>query len=141
MPCVGCPWLSCGLKGWTSFTAHNLSYHIIQSIHPCIYSFIHVQLSKHSPFILITENKGGPTHGFKNKEFILLDGSMNFLFCGRCKWVEEIYRAFIRVYTEILIILFYPKFGLHNIPVVFKIFPQLICIQNGIQFIHFSLLF
>ena len=39
----------------------------------------HVQLSKCSLFILITENKGGPTHGFKNKESILLNGSMTFL--------------------------------------------------------------
>ena len=37
-----------------------------------------------------------------------------------------------------LIIVLYMKFRLHNIPVVFKIFSLLTCIQNGIQFIYFS---
>ena len=39
---------------------------------------------------------------------------MNFLFWERCEWVEEIYRAFIRAWTEILIILLYTKLGLHK---------------------------
>ena len=30
---------------------------------------LHVQLSKHSPFLLITEDKGGPTHGHKTKSW------------------------------------------------------------------------
>ena len=38
--------------------------------------------------------------------------------------VEEIYRA----QTETPIILLQMKIGLHNIPVVFKIFPLLTCI-------------
>ena len=46
--------------------------------------------------------------------------------------VEEIYRAFIRAWNKIPIILLYVKSGLHNIPVVFKIFPLLTCIKNGI---------
>ena len=37
----------------------------------------------------------------------------------------EIYRA----QTETLIILIQMKFGLHNIPIVFKIFPLLTCIE------------
>ena len=63
----------------------------------------------------------------QNKDSILLDGSRHFLFYHlwyRCEWVEEIYRA----QTEIPITLLYMKFGLHNIPVVFKIFPLLTCI-------------
>ena len=32
----------------------------------------------------------------------------------------------------------YTKFGLHNIPIVFKIFPLLTCIYSSIQFIVFN---
>ena len=48
-------------------TAQFLSHHL------------HVQLSKHSPCLLITEDKGGPTHGHKT-ELVLFDGSRSFLF-------------------------------------------------------------
>ena len=41
---------------WTSGSTKAIS---------CLMS--NLQLSKHSPFILITENKGGPTHGLKTK--------------------------------------------------------------------------
>ena len=57
----------------------------------------HVQLSKNSPFILITENKGGPTHGFKNKSIYSARWKyelLGFTILGkRCEWVEEIYRV------------------------------------------------
>ena len=51
----------------------------------------HVQLSKCSLFILFIEKKGGPTHGFKDKESTLLDRSLNFLV------LEEIYRVLLDV--------------------------------------------
>ena len=41
-------------------TAQFLSHHL------------HVQLSKHSPFLLITEDKGGPTCGHKTKSWFCL---------------------------------------------------------------------
>ena len=70
------------------------------------------------PLLLISEDKGGPTHGHETKnQFCSMEA-------GSCKWVEEIYRAQI----ETLIILLQMKLGLHNIPVVFKIFPLLTCI-------------
>ena len=44
------------------------SLHATSHINQCI----HVQLSKCFPFILVTENKGGPTHGFKAKNLFCL---------------------------------------------------------------------
>ena len=70
------------LKGHTCFTAH-----LTTSMDPlrsplcqisCLISNV-CSLASIPLFILITENKGGPTHGFRNKESILLDGSVNFL--------------------------------------------------------------
>ena len=47
------------------------SLHTTSHIMPHLIS-INVQLSKCSPFMLITENKGGPTHGFKTKNLFCL---------------------------------------------------------------------
>ena len=57
--------------GQACLTAH-LTTSMDQS--HCIISS-HVQLSKCPLFIIMVENKGGPTHGFKNKESTLLNGS------------------------------------------------------------------
>ena len=77
MPCVSCPLLFYGLEGYACFTAH-LTTSMDEWIHQS-HLMSHVQLSKCPLFILIIENKGGPTHGFKNKESTLLNVSMNFL--------------------------------------------------------------
>ena len=53
VPCVGCPWVSKGLKGQACLTVHCFSFsHCI--IMPSLAS---------TPLLLILEDKGGPTHG------------------------------------------------------------------------------
>ena len=57
VPCVGCPWISKGLKGQACLTVHCFSfshYIIIMKIVPSLASI---------PLLLILEDKGGPTHG------------------------------------------------------------------------------
>ena len=71
------------------------------------------------PLLLIPGDKGGPTHGHKTKSQLcsMEAGTSCFTISGKdVKWVEEIYRAQIKI----LIILLQGKFGLHNIPIVFK---------------------
>ena len=92
------------------------------------------------PFILIIENKGGPTLGFKTENLLCMMEVWTFWYRKRWEWVEEIYRVLLdvplcitkdkcsRVQTEMLISWLYTKFGLHNIPIVFKIFPLSACI-------------
>ena len=70
VPCVGCPWVSKGLKGQlASLCTASLSLSLC--IMPSLASI---------SLLLILEDKGGPTHGHQNKEFALLDGSRHFLF-------------------------------------------------------------
>ena len=69
MPFVSCPLLSCGLKGQACFTAH-LTTSMDKWIHQ---SHLMCSLANVPLFILFIENKGGPTHGFKDKESTLLD--------------------------------------------------------------------
>ena len=61
----------------------------------------------------------------KTKSLLCLTeaGISCFTIFGKDEWVEEIYR----VQIKILIILIM-KFGLHIIPIVFKILPLLTCI-------------
>ena len=65
------------------------------------------------PLLLITEDKGGPTHGHKTKiQFCSAEAGISVLpSLVKMQVVEEIYRA----QTEIPIILLYMKFGFHNI--------------------------
>ena len=48
VPCVGCPWVSKGLKGQACLVVHCFSFS--PSLH-------HAQLSKHSPFIGLGRQK------------------------------------------------------------------------------------
>ena len=61
MPCVSCPLVPSGLKGQACLAAHT----------PLLLQIIHLNHPMHSlasiPLSLITEDKGGPTHGHKTK--------------------------------------------------------------------------
>ena len=58
VPCVGCPWVSKGLKGQACFTVHCFS--ISLSLH-------HAQLSKHSPFIDLRRQRRINTWSLKQR--------------------------------------------------------------------------
>ena len=56
VPCVGCPWVSKGLKCQDCLAVHCFSFSccIINNIMPSLASI---------PLLLVLEDKGGPTHG------------------------------------------------------------------------------
>ena len=59
VPCVGCPWVSKGLKGQACFAVHCFS--ISPSLHQ------HAQLSKHSPFIDLGRQRRTNTWSLKQR--------------------------------------------------------------------------
>ena len=60
-----------------------------------------MQLSKCSLFILNTEDKGGPTHGFEKQRIYSAQWKYElpgFTILGkRCEWVEEIHSVLLDV--------------------------------------------
>ena len=54
VPCVGCPWVSKGLKGQACLTVHCFYFLLVYIIMPSLASIC---------LLLISEDKGGPTYG------------------------------------------------------------------------------
>ena len=61
VPCVGCPWVSKGLKGQACLTVHCFSLSLNYHMQP------HAQLSKHSPFIDLGRQRRTNTWSLKQR--------------------------------------------------------------------------
>ena len=122
MPCVSCPLVSKGLKGQACLAAHCFSLPI------CILNTMSLTAWQAFPFYwsqktkedqhMVTKQRFSSA---RRKQIIPVLPSLVKMRVVR----GNIYRAQI----ETPIILLWAKFGLHNIPVVFKRFPLLTCIQ------------